>query len=370
MNKLRLTTLAVTIAGVLYVPAALSETHPEQGLFLGAKVGAQMANDTETSSIPSDVTWGVLGGYRFSPSWSWDIGYQETGDMKRHDITVNTSVIESAARYDMWLNPDWSLYGRVGVAYWDVDKQVGARRALEEGFSPMGELGINYAFAPHWMTSLGYQFISGIGDNDTLGAYDAHNVMFGLTYQFGDTGPTEEELARARQAEEAQRQADEAARLAQEQRQTEEAARLAEEQRLAQEAAQQAAALKAANDLDERLTLFGSETIDIQFAINSNAITDQQRTHMNPQLQNMKAIMDEYPQVQAHFVGHTDSSGSEAYNQTISERRAEAVADELVAIGGDRARINTKGMGEIGASPQSNPAERRVEIILTCDSCQ
>ncbi|RJX33280.1 MAG: OmpA family protein [Oxalobacter sp.] len=44
--------------------------------------------------------------------------------------------------------------------------------------------------------------------------------------------------------------------------------------------------------------------------------------------------------------GHTDSRGADAYNQKLSERRAEAVKAYLVAKGVDGKKITTKGMGE------------------------
>ena len=45
-------------------------------------------------------------------------------------------------------------------------------------------------------------------------------------------------------------------------------------------------------------------------------------------------------------VGHTDSDGSDAYNQKLSERRADAVKTYLVGKGIDKNRIYTEGKGE------------------------
>jgi OOP family OmpA-OmpF porin len=67
------------------------------------------------------------------------------------------------------------------------------------------------------------------------------------------------------------------------------------------------------------------------------------------------------------IVGHTDSTGPEAYNQKLSERRAAAVADYLVAAGLDGSRMNTSGMGEsspidTNATREGRARNRRVEI--------
>ena len=67
--------------------------------------------------------------------------------------------------------------------------------------------------------------------------------------------------------------------------------------------------------------------------------------------------------------GHTDSIGSESYNQDLSQRRADAVRDYLVQNGFPSDRIQTRGMSEgspIGdnASPEGRANNRRVEIVI------
>lgn len=72
--------------------------------------------------------------------------------------------------------------------------------------------------------------------------------------------------------------------------------------------------------------------------------------------------------------GHTDSIGSAAYNQRLSERRAQSVADALVDGGIDRRRLRTEGFGErYPVAPNTvhgrdNPAgrerNRRVEVVI------
>ena len=79
-------------------------------------------------------------------------------------------------------------------------------------------------------------------------------------------------------------------------------------------------------------------------------------------------VMKDKPNMRVSVEGHTDSIGSDAYNQKLSERRAQAVRDYLVSQGIDAARISVKGWGK--AKPvASNKTEagraenRRVEII-------
>ncbi|MFH0725766.1 MAG: OmpA family protein [Pseudomonadota bacterium] len=67
--------------------------------------------------------------------------------------------------------------------------------------------------------------------------------------------------------------------------------------------------------------------------------------------------------------GHTDSQGSDSYNQGLSERRADAVRDYLVQGGYPGERIQSRGMGEgnavaNNASPEGRANNRRVEIVI------
>ncbi len=66
------------------------------------------------------------------------------------------------------------------------------------------------------------------------------------------------------------------------------------------------------------------------------------------------------------IVGHTDAVGGEAYNQRLSQQRAETVVDYLVAQQGlDRARLSAVGWGESRLLPNVRPddaAHRRVEV--------
>jgi outer membrane protein OmpA-like peptidoglycan-associated protein len=67
--------------------------------------------------------------------------------------------------------------------------------------------------------------------------------------------------------------------------------------------------------------------------------------------------------------GYTDKSGTPAYNQALSVRRANAVAAELVRLGVEKQAISIQGFGETNplvptADGVREPQNRRVEIIL------
>ncbi len=75
-------------------------------------------------------------------------------------------------------------------------------------------------------------------------------------------------------------------------------------------------------------------------------------------------VLNRYPQTTILVAGHTDSSGSESYNQQLSERRAQAVRDALVNRGVDPRRLQVIGYGESQPISSSDAMNRRVELRI------
>ncbi|MEN2786830.1 OmpA family protein [Sphingomonas qilianensis] len=103
----------------------------------------------------------------------------------------------------------------------------------------------------------------------------------------------------------------------------------------------------------------------INFAYNSAAVAPQfQRT-----LDQVGSVLGQYRDTYIDIYGHTDSTGSDDYNQGLSERRAISVADYLSGHGVQSARIATRGFGEsqpiaANETPEGQSANRRVEIKI------
>ena len=84
---------------------------------------------------------------------------------------------------------------------------------------------------------------------------------------------------------------------------------------------------------------------------------------------NIIAILKEYPKSRFSIDGHTDSVGSKKTNQLLSERRANAVRDYLIANGIAADRLESKGYGEEkpiadNKTRDGRKSNRRVEVIL------
>jgi OOP family OmpA-OmpF porin len=109
-----------------------------------------------------------------------------------------------------------------------------------------------------------------------------------------------------------------------------------------------------------------SINLEIQFENNSAKITPESEAHLSKYADFLK----KYTNYTAEIVGHTDSKGSEAYNQKLSQKRAETVVSDLVARGVDAKQLSSKGEGELNPiatndTKEGRQANRRIEAKLT-----
>jgi len=79
---------------------------------------------------------------------------------------------------------------------------------------------------------------------------------------------------------------------------------------------------------------------------------------------NLARVLNQYPQTMIRVEGHTDTKGSEEYNQKLSERRAQAVATALVQQGVAQSRILTVGYGESQPISSDDATNRRVKVVI------
>ncbi len=104
---------------------------------------------------------------------------------------------------------------------------------------------------------------------------------------------------------------------------------------------------------------------NITFATNQSGIT----AGFYDTLNTVANILNNYEKTFLSIEGHTDSSGSEQYNQTLSEKRALSVKDYLVSKGVIGARLTTAGYGELRPVASNETAmgkaqNRRVEVQI------
>jgi len=119
------------------------------------------------------------------------------------------------------------------------------------------------------------------------------------------------------------------------------------------------AEMKAALDVDGRVQLHG-----ILFDLDKASLKEES----TKQLQHVVALLKQNPELVLEVQGHTDDQGSDEYNMTLSQKRAESVVTYLGLFGIDRSRLTPKGYGETApvapnTTEEGRAKNRRVELV-------
>lgn len=169
--------------------------------------------------------------------------------------------------------------------------------------------------------------------------------------------------ARTREAEEATQRAQQAQQQA-----------MSAEQRAAQQQAAARSAQERVGDLEAQLREMEAQQTergllvtlgDVLFAFDKADLSAQ----AGPRLDKLARFLMQFPDRKLLIEGYTDSVGKDAYNLSLSERRAQAVRNALLQRGVDGARISARGYGKAHPVADNGAADgramnRRVEIVI------
>lgn len=117
--------------------------------------------------------------------------------------------------------------------------------------------------------------------------------------------------------------------------------------------------------MEEELAKLGRTRV---YGINFDTDSDRIRDESKPTLDKVVAVLKSQPAWKLTIEGHTDSTGGEAHNQDLSNRRAEAVKSYLIAAGVAADRLAARGLGASAPlasndTPLGRSQNRRVELV-------
>ena len=106
----------------------------------------------------------------------------------------------------------------------------------------------------------------------------------------------------------------------------------------------------------------------VNFAFNSSELSSSAKTNLDK----LAKVLVNNPDTNINIYGHTDSKGTDAYNMTLSEKRANSVVNYLASHGVKRNRMFAKGMGEsdpvaTNETEAGRAENRRVEFAITAN---
>ena len=295
--------------------------------YLGGRIGWSAYQDACGSSAEycdtDTLGLGLYGGYQFTDWFGLEGGVTSYGSPKARYATtgkVEADIYgsELAVKLSFPITERMVLFTRLGGAWQRVDKTVSEMPDSTESseWNVLSSLGGSYRISQRWSLRGEYLFIDGIGDGG-IGQADLHFTSVGLTYHFGQTTPVVVDEA------------------------------------LVIEPEPQFVMSSATVSLSAE-SLFGFDSLELTY---------------NAELESLVEQLTQYSEGKVSIIGHTDSSGSEVYNQRLSERRAQMVADYLKRMGIDESRLSVSGLGENRPIASNDTAEgraqnRRVEVLF------
>ena len=309
---------AIAIAVALAGFATVAQAAPKDNTwYTGAKLGWSQYHDTgfinnNGPTHENQLGAGAFGGYQVNPYVGFEMGYDWLGRMPYKGSVENGAYkaqgVQLTAKLGYPITDDLDVYTRLGGMVWRADtKSNFDGKNHDTGVSPVFAGGVEYAITPEIATRLEYQWTNNIGDAHTIGTRPDNGMLsLGVSYRFGQG-----------------------------------------------EAAPVVAPAPA--PAPEVQTKHFTLKSDVLFTFNKATLKPEGQAALD-QLYSQLSNLD--PKDGSVVVlGYTDRIGSDAYNQALSERRAQSVVDYLISKGIPADKISARGMGE------SNPVTGN-----TCDN--
>ena len=208
------------------------------------------------------------------------------------------------------------LYGRVGGGYVWADTKSDVYKD-DSRFVMVGALGAEYAFNLDWAARLEYQYTTPYGSRDDTGLrMDNGLLSLAAVYRFGQVAP----VAPAPAPEPAP----------------------------------------------------APVMVEKQFTLSSDVLFDFNKATLKPEAS--QALDSLYSQIEearpkdgvATVIGHTDRIGSDAYNQKLSEQRAQTVANYLVGKGIPASKVNVEGRGKASPVTGDSCVSKSKRELIVC----
>lgn len=270
-----------------------------------------------------NVGGGVFAGYQITPWLAAEGGYDYLGNMQlngKHGAPgarMKSQGLQMSLKASYGVTDSWDIYTRAGAMGYRAESDSSGHNKFETGIRPLVAVGTEYAFTPALAGRLEYQWVSNVGNSNQIGvSADASSLTAGVVYRFGQhdnaPAPVPEPVA------------------------------------------------APAPPAPKTFTLKS----DVMFAWDSATLTEEGKASI--------AQLYHAPELQAArnnsttVIGYTDRMGDPGYNQALSARRAQAVADQLIALGMSPANVTTEGHGASNAVTGGSCDDLNGNALINC----
>ncbi|MFQ6370253.1 OmpA family protein [Shewanella sp. YIC-542] len=360
MMNAKLTSLLLLSALPLTAAATEQELTP---WYVGAGVGInnyQPNCDQKTMKTCGDddpYAWDVFGGYMFNDYFGVELGYRNLGRAQWTDYNdiQNDAGVRGATLGLVGFWPfaqDWSLSAEAGAMNYLISnkRQWGTNYYSDKGYAPYLGMGVGYNLTENLKLQAKYRRYENL-DEEKWNTLNMESNYWGLelSYRFGHSKP----MVATPAPEPVMAPVD-------------------SDMDGVNDDMDQCPNTPADHKVDANgcsVYMEKMETLEIatQFNNNSSMLT----SHSLEDVEKVAHYMNKYPNADLEISGHASLPGKASYNQWLSQKRADTVANMLVdKYGISASRITAKGYGESqplmqGSSAEANAANRRIEAKIT-----
>lgn len=298
---------AVISATLMMSSAAMAE------VYVGGNASKTWTDDVcSTTSVDCDDDshgYGVFLGYQAWDNVAIELGYDDLGEFAGEGLDAEeVSAVSLAPKFSIPIVDKFDVYGKLGGAWVEYGE--------EKDMSFLGAVGFDVHATDNLSVRLEYQTLTDV-NNDIVRA-QVNATTIGLLYKFGGSEPAMVEPVMA--------------------------------EPVMAEPVVAAPVEVMTKKLNMQLDTSSS------FDLNSAVLSDAGKV----EVAKVATLLKAHPEAVVKITGHTDSTGTESYNQTLSEARAQAVADEIMTDGIDASRITTMGKGELEPIASNDTKEGRM----------
>ena len=344
-NQTKKSALTTAFAGIWFFSSALLAE--EQSLtaktvdnirdpfYVGLGVGTSFLKPEPNSvalnvSQDSDFAYKVFGGYQFTDNWAAEVFWSDMGRAEISSATTVVGIVDYQAfgvggLFQYPVSDNWDVFATAGVGRLRNRFQVIEAERVEDSFIYAGG-GVMWNFAKTWDMRAEYDFYDS----------DAQMLSFNIVKRFGSA--TSKRIAR-----------------------------------LENKVQQQEAVIVSDHSISPLATTkqascedYSVELKDLVIAKHSVELTAKSKTILDKLAKKLIVLPEG---IQFEIRAHTDNTGTELYNYSLSLARARIVRDYLAAQGIALSRLDAQGYGEwrplkSNQSKAGRDANRRAELLL------
>jgi len=323
----------IVFLGALLFAGSSAVSAEDNPWYVGAKIGTAHYSDFENNDPSTGVknndelAGGVFLGYNITEWFALETGYTYLGKTEVDDnADISNEALELVGKFTVQPTDSLDFFVKAGGAAYLTDGSGEASGLADNGAVFTGGLGAEYHFSKSFSARLEYQIYQNLNldDKGFESEWDTDLVTLGFVYSWGAEEPVEVKEAPV---------------------------------------VEEPAPVVVVEPVVE--TMVVTKMADVDFETNKDLLSASATAQIQPMIDHLTT----YPEATVVVIGHTDSRGTSAYNQKLSEKRAEAVSDYLTSehtIAPERIRVVGAGESDPVASNETKEGQaenRRVTLF-------